>query len=38
MQLSYNLIKNKSEDIVEKKEIKTNYISKKEKNEQIEII
>ena len=36
MQLSYNLIKNKSEDIVEKKEIKTNYISKAEKEEKIE--
>lgn len=38
MQLSYNLIKNKSEDIVEKKEIKTSYISKAEKEEKIEKI
>lgn len=37
MQLSYNLIKNKSEDIVEKKEIKTNYISRTEKEEKIEV-
>lgn len=34
MQLSYNLIKNQSEDVVEKKEIKTNYVSKAEKEEE----
>lgn len=33
MQLSYNLIKNKTERVAEEKEIKTNYISKFEKVE-----
>ena len=33
MQLSYNLIKNKTERVAEEKEIKTNYISKLEKVE-----
>lgn len=39
MQLSYNLIKDQSENIAEKKEIKTNYVSKaeKEKEEEEEI-
>lgn len=37
MQLSYNLIKNQEENIAEKKEIKTRYISKAEKEKDTEI-